>query len=48
MCQEKQSSEMLRLGAGFWDGGLGVVEKDVSGASGDDRDAVGDDEKEEE
>jgi hypothetical protein len=48
MCQEKQSSEMLRLGAGFWNGGLGVVEKDVSGASGDDRDAVGDDEKEEE
>jgi nuclear pore complex protein Nup107 len=44
MCEEKQSSEMLKLGGGFWDGGLDVVEKDVSGKGGD----VGDDDEEEE
>jgi nuclear pore complex protein Nup107 len=43
MCEEKQSSEMLRLGGGFWDGGLNAVEEGVSRRSGD-----GDDDEEEE
>ena len=44
MCEEKQSSEMLKLGGGFWDGGLGVVEKSVLGKGGD---TGGDDDDEE-
>jgi nuclear pore complex protein Nup107 len=36
MCEEKQSAEMLRLGGGFWDGGLEVVEKGVSRVDGGD------------
>jgi nuclear pore complex protein Nup107 len=43
MCEEKQSSEMLKLGGGFWDGGLDVVEKGVLEKGGD----VGDDDEEE-
>jgi nuclear pore complex protein Nup107 len=29
MCEEKESSEMLRIGGGFWEGGLDTVEKGV-------------------
>ena len=32
MCEEKQSSEMLRLSGGFWEGGLGADEKMGEGA----------------
>jgi nuclear pore complex protein Nup107 len=35
MCEEKQSTEMLRLGGGFWDGDSAVVEKGVSGGNGE-------------
>jgi nuclear pore complex protein Nup107 len=44
MCEAKQSSEMLKLGGGFWDDGLDVVEKGVLGKGGD----AGDDDEEEE
>ena len=29
MCEEKESSEMLRIGGGLWEGGLEAVEKGV-------------------
>jgi nuclear pore complex protein Nup107 len=53
MCEEKQSAEMLRLGGGFWDGGLEAVDKGMSRIDGDDREgSVGaeqyDEEEEEE
>ena len=34
MCEEKQSSEVLRLGGGFWEGGLGANEKMGDGVYG--------------
>lgn len=37
MCEEKQSAEMLRLGGGFWDRGLEVVDKGMSRVDEDDR-----------
>jgi nuclear pore complex protein Nup107 len=46
MCEEKQSAEMIRLGGGFWDVGLEVVEKGVVGVSGDDGDPDDDDDEE--
>jgi nuclear pore complex protein Nup107 len=35
MCEEKQSAEMLRLGGGFWEGGIQAVEKGVMELSKD-------------
>jgi nuclear pore complex protein Nup107 len=29
MCEKKESSEMLRIGGGFWEGGLDAVENGV-------------------
>jgi nuclear pore complex protein Nup107 len=33
MCEEKESTEMFRLGGSFWEGGLDAVEKGVRAVS---------------
>lgn len=48
MCEEKQSAEMFRLGGGFWDGGLGAVEKGVPNAEDQDEEEAEEEEWEKE
>ena len=38
MCEEKESSEMLRIGGGFWECGLDAVEKGVPNISSEEED----------